>query len=166
MQGDEAEKNVFPCCLSSDCVGVATLTSTWGMSQGIIKTDQVLVLLNRLAVSEASSQSPEGEHLLGEYLVASQRQYDKDPFHNSHFHMDIEGQDPRRWSHMGKVHKDRRQSQNTQPAAALRIVLGDQRDSIIGERKLRQALLSQCSEDIMVGHQVTDAFAACLQNNR
>lgn len=126
------------------------------MAQGISKTDQVLVLLNRLAVSEASSQSPEGEHLLGEYLDASKKQYDKDLFHNSHFHMDIESQDPRRWSHIDSAHNDRRQSQNTQPAAALRIVLGDQRGSIMGERKLRQALLPQCSGAIYVVHQVSD----------
>ena len=112
------------------------------MAQGISKTDQVLVLLNRLAVSEASSQPSEDDHLLGEHLVASQKHHDKDLFHNSHFQLDIEGQAPRRWSLIGIAQNGRRQSQNNEPAAALRIVLGDQRSSIVGERKLRQAFLT------------------------
>ena len=120
------------------------MISPTSMAQGISKTDQVLVLLNRLAVSEASAQPSEDEHLLGEHLVASHKHYDGDPFHSSHFHMDIESQAPRRWSHVDNVQNDRRQSQSTQPAAALRIVLGDQRGSIMGERKLRQAFSLQC----------------------
>ena len=135
------------------------------MAQGISKTDQVLVLLNRLAVSEASAQPSEDEHLLGEHLVASHKHYDRDSFHSSHFHMDIESQEPRRWSHVDGVHDNGRQSQTTQPAAALRIVLGDQRGSILGERKLRQAFSVQCSRDIMLAIQESDICAACLQNN-
>ena len=136
------------------------------MAQGISKTDQVLVLLNRLAVSEASAQPSEDEHLLGEHLAASHKHYDGEPFHSSHFPMDIESQEPRRWSRVDKIQNERRQSHTTQPAAALRIVLGDQRGSIMGERKLRQAFSWQCSRGIMAASQESDTCAACLQNNR
>ena len=125
------------------------LISATSMAQGISKTDQVLVLLNRLAVSEASAQPSEDEHLLGEHLVASHKHYDGEPFHSSHLHMDIESQDARRWSDVDKVQNDRRQSQTTQPAAALQIVLGDQRGFIMGERKVRRVLSLQCSGDII-----------------
>ena len=152
--------------LNSVCVEAVTLISPTSMAQGISKTDQVLVLLNRLAVSEASAQPSEDEHLLGEHLGASHKPYEGEAFHNSHFHMDIESQDPRRWSHVDKAQNDRRQSQSTQPAAALRIVLGDQRGSIMGERKLRQAFPSQCQKDIIAMHQKFNTSTACLQTNR
>jgi len=100
------------------------------MAFNISKTDQVLVLLNRLAVSDNATQqgSTEREHLLPAIE------------HEGQFNLDVEGQSSRRWSSTAKGSGTRRMSQDNEPAAALRIVLGDQRNSIGGDRKLRHGL--------------------------
>ena len=102
------------------------------MAFNISKTDQVLVLLNRLAVQEGPAKlaSAEREHLL-------RHRQDEHVFPDGHSALDVEGQTSRRWSSTANATSARRQSKGNEPEAALRIVLGDQRNSIAGERKLR-----------------------------
>jgi hypothetical protein len=102
------------------------------MAFNISKTDQVLVLLNRLAVQEGPAQFAAGER---EHLLRHPQE--EDVFSDPHSALDLEDQTSRRWSSTAQAPSARRQSQGNQPEAALRIVLGDQRDSIARERKLR-----------------------------
>ena len=107
------------------------------MAFNISKTDQVLVLLNRLAVSDNATQQGSTER---EHLLPAKDHRDEGLLHESHLNLDVEGQSSRRWSSTAKGSGTRRQSQDNEPAAALRIVLGDQRISIGGDRKLRHGL--------------------------
>jgi len=107
------------------------------MAFNISKTDQVLVLLNRLAVSDNATQQGSTEQ---EHLLPAKDHCDEGLLNESHFNLDVEGQSSRRWSSTANGSGTRRQSQGNQPAAAVRIVLGDQRNSIGGDRKLRYGL--------------------------
>ena len=107
------------------------------MAFNISKTDQVLVLLNRLAVSDNVTQQGSTEQ---EHLLPAKDHRDEGLLNKSNFNLDVEGQSSRRWSSTAKGSGTRRQSQENQPAATLRIVLGDQRNSIGGDRKLRYGL--------------------------
>ena len=104
------------------------------MALNISKTDQVLVLLNRLAVSEDPTKLGSTER---EYLLSSEDQCFDGELRDERINVDTGGQSSRRWSAMAKGPGTRRKSQDNEPAAALRIVLGDQRSSIVNERKLR-----------------------------
>ena len=104
------------------------------MTFNISKTDQVLVLLNRLAVSENPSKLGSNER---ECLLDPEDHEDGDKCQDSSLNLDVEGQAPRRWSGTAKGPSTRRKSQDCEPAAALRIVLGDRRSSVTSERKLR-----------------------------
>lgn len=107
------------------------------MAFSISKTDQVLVLLNRLAVSENPSKVGSNER---ECLLDPDDRDDGHKFQDSSLKLDIEGQAPRRCSGTAKLPSTRREFQDCEPAAALRIVLGDRRSSVTGERKLRYYL--------------------------
>lgn len=113
------------------------------MAFNISKTDQVLVLLNRLAVFEAPSQPVAADYALLEHPSSSKGHEDEQALFDNPQNVDVEGQTSRRWSTGTKSANNRRHSQTKEPAAALRIVLGDQRTSNAGERKLRQAPCSQ-----------------------
>ena len=104
------------------------------MALNISKTDQVLVLLNRLAISEDPSKPDRTER---EYLLEQDHRGDANECCDSHLAVDVEDQSSRRWSGTAKGQNTRRKSQDSEPAAALRIVLGDRRSSVAGERKLR-----------------------------
>ena len=104
------------------------------MAFNISRTDQVLVLLNRLANSEDPSKPDRTER---EFLLDQDHCGDGNEVCDSHLGLDVEGQSSRRWSGTAKGPTTRRKSQDTEPAAALRIVLGDRKSSSAGERKLR-----------------------------
>lgn len=126
----------------------------------ISKTDQVLVLLNRLAVSENPSKLGSNERQC--LLDPDDRDVERVSQTNSP-NLDVEGQPFRRCSGTAKGPGTRRQSQDCKPAAALRIVLGDRRNSVASERKLRYHLLCVCPSRLSDRILLCADIGACLQ---